>query len=267
MNRIAWDMHYDLPQQIELRTVPPEDPHIWEETRFRGKEWRPITHWGMERLPSPMAAPGKYTAKLTVDGKTFEQPVTIVMDPHAGGSAAEIDASVKLQLRLRDDVDAVSAMVNRIEWLRERLAVTERMLQADPSEAALHDQAVKTDDALQQVEYQLVSKPLAASDDKTYISAWKVYYNLLWLAAEIGPGAGDVAGGGDYKPTDEEVTLARQFEEELRARKADFERVMTKEVPAFERALADHKIAPMPAHRDQSVGQATGGEDDGNSPD
>jgi len=268
VNRLAWDMRYDPPQQIELRTTPPEDPHIWEETRFRGKEWRPITHWGMERLPSPIAAPGKYEARLTVDGKSFRQPVTILIDPHSPGSEGDISASVKLQLRLRDDVNAVSAMVNRIEWLRERLAVTEKMLTADPSEAALHDQALRTDDALQQVEYQLVSKPLAASDDKTYISAWKIYYNLLWLAAEIGPGAGDVAGGGDYRPTDEEVALARQFEEELTARKADFERVVTRDVPAFERALAEHKIAPMPANPDQTAGEpAAGGENDNNPPD
>ena len=255
------DMRYDPPEQIQLRTVPPQDPHIWEEARFRGRDWRPITHWGMERVPSPMVVPGKYEARLTVDGKTFNEPVTIVMDPHSAGSEADIAASVKLQLGLRDDVSQLSAMVNRIEWVREQLAVQEKMLKADPAETALEQQALKTDDALQHVEYEMVSQPLTASDDKTYISAWKIYYNLLWLAAEIGPGAGDVAGGGDYRPTDEEVAEARQLEQELSARKTDFDRVMTKDFPAFEKAMADHKFQAMPLHPESQAGEQSGEEE------
>lgn len=261
MNRIAWDMRYDPPEQIQLRTIPPQDPHIWEETRFRGRDWRPITHWGMERVPSAMAVPGKYEARLTVDGKTFNEPVTILMDPHSAGSEADIAASVKLQLGLRDDVSQLSAMVNRIEWVREQLAVQEKMLKADPAETALEQQALKTDDALQHVEYEMVSQPLTASDDKTYISAWKIYYNLLWLAAEIGPGAGDVAGGGDYRPTDEEVAEARQLEQELSARKTDFDRVMTKDFSAFEKAMADHKFQAMPLHPESQAAEQSGEEE------
>jgi len=36
MNRIAWNLHYDPPRMIALRTVPEEDPHIWQEGRFCG---------------------------------------------------------------------------------------------------------------------------------------------------------------------------------------------------------------------------------------
>ena len=36
LNRVTWDLHYDPPQLIALRTTPPENPHIWEEPRFRG---------------------------------------------------------------------------------------------------------------------------------------------------------------------------------------------------------------------------------------
>ena len=43
---------------------------------------------------------------------------------------------------------------------------------------------------LQDVEYEMFQKALAASDDKYYVSAFKIYYNLLWLNAEIGTGRG-----------------------------------------------------------------------------
>src|SRR6202012_1001253 len=105
INRIAWDMHYEVPRMVTLRTIPPEDPHIWEEARFRGMDSRPVTHWGMERVPTPLAAPGKYEARLTVDGKTLPEPVTILMDPNSPGTEADIDASVRLQLQIGADID------------------------------------------------------------------------------------------------------------------------------------------------------------------
>ncbi|HEX4007792.1 MAG TPA: hypothetical protein VHX60_16580 [Acidobacteriaceae bacterium] len=247
MNRIGWDMHYDAPRQIVLRTIPPEDPHIWQEGRFFGETSRPVTHWGMESAPRPMAAPGKYTARLTVDGQTLTQPLTIVMDPHSHGTQADLEASVKTQLRISGDVDRVSDMVNRIEWMRKQLNDVEEMLADEAAEKALHQAAVDEDQKMQDVEYELLSKPLAASDDKTYISAWKVYYNLLWLDAEIGSGAGDVAGGADYAPTDTEMQLLGEIEQQLTKAEGDYNGLMTKDVPSFNRTLLEHKLTPISA--------------------
>ena len=245
INRIAWDMHYDEPRLIQLRTIPPEDPHIWLEGRFRGMDERPVTHWGMERIPTPMAAPGQYQAQLTVDGKTLTQPVTILMDPHSPGSLQDIEASVHLQLQVSDDVDKISGMVNRIEWMRRQLAVVEKMLSGEKADPQLQQAAAQADQKMQDVEYELLSKALAASDDKTYITAWKLYYNFLWLNAEIGPGAGDVAGGADYRPTDTEVELVHDLEQKLAKAVADYHTLMTKDLPAFNRVLVEHNVTPI----------------------
>jgi photosystem II stability/assembly factor-like uncharacterized protein len=245
LNRIAWDMHYDEPRQIELRTIPPEDPHIFEESRFQGMDERPVTHWGMERIPTPMAAPGKYEAQLTVDGKTFTEPVEILIDPKSAGTASDIEASVKLQLRIQGDVDKVSDMVNRIEWMRKQLGDVEKMLSSDDAEKQLKQDADAMDEKMQDVEYEMLSKPLAASDDKTYISAWKIYYNLLWLNGEIGSGAGDVAGGTDFKPTDVEYQLTQNLEQQLTKAEGDYNNLMDKELPVFNRTLSEHKVTPI----------------------
>jgi hypothetical protein len=199
----------------------------------------------MERPPSPLAAPGKYEARITIDGKTYTQPVAILADPKVSASTADLEASVKLQVRINDDVTKVADMVNRIEWMREQLAVVERMADAHPEDKALHQSVEQMDQKMQDVEYEMLSKPLAASDDKTYISAWKIYYNLLWLSAEIGPGAGDVAGGLDSGPTDTEVELTHDLEQKLAKAEGDYNQLMTKEVPAFNRTLTEHSVTPV----------------------
>ena len=40
LNRRNGIMHYDPPRVIALRTTPPDNPHIWEEPRFRGQDSR-----------------------------------------------------------------------------------------------------------------------------------------------------------------------------------------------------------------------------------
>ncbi len=52
------------------------------------------------------------------------------------------------------------------------------------------------------VELQLLTRSDLHSDDKWFVEQYKVYLNLVWLNGTIGTGAGDVAGGADYRPTD-----------------------------------------------------------------
>ncbi|HET9791537.1 MAG TPA: hypothetical protein VFR08_09570, partial [Candidatus Angelobacter sp.] len=230
---------------VTLRTIPPEDPHIFEEGRFRGSDSRPVTHWGMERVPTPMAAPGKYQARLTVDGKTYTQPVTILMDPKCPGTQADLESSVKLQLRISSDISKVADMINTIEWMRKQLADVEKMFAANPADKQRAEDARQMDQKMQDVENEMISEPLRASDDKTYISAWKIYYNLLWLNGEIGSGAGDVAGGTDFRPTDIEVKLTEQFEQKLRQAKEDYHTLMTKQLTAFNNTLREDNVMPI----------------------
>jgi photosystem II stability/assembly factor-like uncharacterized protein len=44
LNRATWDLRYERPHTVVLRTLPPDNPHIWEDSRFRGKDTRPILH-------------------------------------------------------------------------------------------------------------------------------------------------------------------------------------------------------------------------------
>src|SRR5262249_4458065 len=109
LNRAQWDLHYDPPRLIALRTTPPENPPIWEEPRFRGAESRPITHWGAAQAEvGPVAPPGKYTVRLTVDGENYTQPLEIVRDPGSTGSDEDLRAATRLQLRIRDDINSTS---------------------------------------------------------------------------------------------------------------------------------------------------------------
>ena len=84
-----------------MRTTPTENPHIWDEPRFQNTDVRRITHWGMSGDDAtPIAAPGKYTVRLTIDGKPYTQPFTVVKDPAISSSDADLVESTKMQVRV-----------------------------------------------------------------------------------------------------------------------------------------------------------------------
>jgi photosystem II stability/assembly factor-like uncharacterized protein len=89
MHRFLWDMHY-----TPVRDVAPEFP-ISATYRNTAPE-----------ATSPWAAPGDYTVMLTVENKTFSQPLTVTMDPRVKTSAADLQEQFDLswqlyQLRLK----------------------------------------------------------------------------------------------------------------------------------------------------------------------
>jgi hypothetical protein len=194
--------------------------------------------------PGPLVAPGKYTVKLTVDGQSFTQSVEVLRDPKITTSDEDIQRSVKLQLRIRDDVTKTADMINNLEWSRKQLGDLERMY-AESKNQEMVKSIQDMDRRMQGVEYKLVSKALTTSDDKYYVEAWKAYYNLLWLNGEIGPGAGDVAGGNDFAPTDTSIALLNQVEEELTGVQAEYKALLEQQLPAFNRALLEHGAVPL----------------------
>ena len=63
-----------------LRSIPPDNPHIWEAGRWQNRE-RPVTHWGIGAAGwQPRAAPGKYTVRFTYNGKQYAQPFEVWRD-------------------------------------------------------------------------------------------------------------------------------------------------------------------------------------------
>ena len=238
LNRATWDLRYEPPRLVAMRTTPPENPHIWEEPRFRGQETRPVTHWGLEPAQvGPLATPGRYTVKLTVDGQSASQPIEILRDPRVPTPVTDLDLSVRLQVRLRDDITAAADMINTIEIMRKQLEDVQKAYTNDPAKSDLLKQVAEMDKKLFDVESKLLEPAQMTSDDKYFQQAYRVYMNLIWLNGEVGPGAGDVAGGADFAPTDTSVALMESIEKDLNAARADYKRLMDQDVPAFNRSI------------------------------
>jgi photosystem II stability/assembly factor-like uncharacterized protein len=243
LNRVIWDLRYDGPQQVALRTTPPDNPHIWEEPRFKGKTTRPIVHWGIQgpQRTGPLALSGSYRVRVSANELVETQPLTVLRDPAIPTTAADLAASTRTQLRIRDAINATVDIVNRIEVMRKQV---EDQLKTAAGGNGAGEALRALDQKMLDVELKLLSRTELHSDDKWYVEPYRVYLNLIWLSGEVGTGAGDVAGGAEFRPTDAELATLAQLERELGAAKADFEILLQTVVPAFNQTMSG-KIAPI----------------------
>jgi hypothetical protein len=236
INRASWDLRYDPPTRVDLRTTPEANPHIWEEPRFRSRTTRPITHWGIQSPEStgPLAVPGHYAVRV-ITGKdtTTTKPLEVLRDQQILSSDADLLASTQTQIRIRDDMNAAAEMINKLEIVRHQIEVQRKSVSPEVASAL-----ASFDAKLMGVELRLLSKSDFNSDDKYYVEPYKVYLNLVWLAGEVGTGAGDVAGGADSRPTDASLEVLAEIEKDLATAKAEYTKVMSEDLPAFNKAMA-----------------------------
>jgi hypothetical protein len=244
LNRVTWDLRHDPPRQVALRTLPPDNPHIWDEPRFKGQSTRPIVHWGIQapQRSGPLAAPGRYEVRLTVAGQTATRPLEVVKDPTIPSSDADLRESTAAQVRIRDNMNAAVDMINQLEVMRKQI---EDLLAAHRGKPALEKPLRDLDRRMLDVELQLVSRTDLHSDDKWYVEAYKIYMNLVWLNGVVGTGAGDVAGGADYRPTAAAMAWLEDIERDLAKARADFRTLMDTHVPAFNRTMAGRGLPPI----------------------
>jgi photosystem II stability/assembly factor-like uncharacterized protein len=98
MHRFVWDLHYPSPHVLQPTVSMPVILHD-----------SPIGPLG------PAALPGRYTVKLTADGHTYTQPLTVRMDPRNKTPRAGLRQQFELATELSQDISRTSAALQGAE--------------------------------------------------------------------------------------------------------------------------------------------------------
>jgi uncharacterized membrane-anchored protein YhcB (DUF1043 family) len=239
MNRVSWDLRYPGQDRPQLRSIPPDNPEIWNAGRWEGRV-RPVTHWGLAAGFRPIAAPGRYTVRFTYNGRNYTQPFEVWKDATLTSTDADLVAGTELQVKVVDLINTVVNRINRIEIMRMQVEDLRKQHAAskdlDQALAGIYQRMYDT-------ELHYLSRTEMHSDDKWYVEKYKLYMNLTWLAAEIGSGGGDVMGGLAYRPTNAAQAQYQDHVKLMATAQSDFDKLMA-EVAAFNKKYAG-KIAAI----------------------
>jgi hypothetical protein len=107
VQRFVWDMRYPDATKLENTALS--------------------LYWGGSTI-GPVAAPGKYQAKLEIDGQEWTQPFEIVRDPRITATDDDLKAQFDLLIDVRDKLGEVHDLVKRSRGLREQISAWETRL-------------------------------------------------------------------------------------------------------------------------------------------
>ncbi|MGH8280157.1 MAG: WD40/YVTN/BNR-like repeat-containing protein [Gammaproteobacteria bacterium] len=234
LNAFDWNLMYDTPTHVKLLTTPRADPHIWEEARFQGKNERPALHWGINPgTGTPIAAPGNYQIRLTVDGQSYMQAFEVLKNPLIVESAAAMQASTAVQVQIADAITDTSKLINTMESWRKQ--IQDQL--ANHASGAAGKALEELNTRILAVENQLISPEMGLSEAKQFGSPFKLYMNLMWLSGQVGQGVEMAGGGSDYAPTEAQLALISRYQGELAKTRSQFETLKSNVLPGFNRSM------------------------------
>jgi photosystem II stability/assembly factor-like uncharacterized protein len=112
MHRVAWDLRYPDPPTLNYGYFGTELDY-----REYTLSWHAIPgKTPRSTLVGPMALPGTYLARLTVNGQSYTQPITVVQDPRITVSAAALEAQFRLQQRM---VAGLAATYHAVTYIQQ----------------------------------------------------------------------------------------------------------------------------------------------------
>jgi hypothetical protein len=110
MHRFTWDVHYQSASGVA-----------------GGRGGLPIAAVPYDTVPvptAPWAAPGQYTVRLTVGGKSYTQPLTLKMDPRVKTPPLGLSQQFTLSKQLYDGILDVQKALEEIRTVRNKASGT-----------------------------------------------------------------------------------------------------------------------------------------------
>ncbi|MBV6646415.1 MAG: glycosyl hydrolase [Cyclobacteriaceae bacterium] len=225
VNRIWWDLRYEPTFNPKLRTIPPGRPWV----ALNGEGWRPLVTWDLDLWQGqlgPKVVPGVYTIELSVGDKTYRQPLSVKKDPNTEGTIADIEKQVALALELRDAINTVVEMINKVEILSAELNTLIPSLRKSDLKEAKRIQKTVGD-----VAAKLYDIHLTGAREDAFRSPMKLYGRLSAVASDIN------GSGIDFKPTNQQGEVYQVLNTRLTQVKDAFSQMIDEDIESFNKKL------------------------------
>jgi photosystem II stability/assembly factor-like uncharacterized protein len=205
---------------------------VWDLTSQPVVYFQGMVLWGATQS-GPMVVPGRYQVRLTVDGRTLTQTLTVRKHPLRSVSDADLQAQYDLASRIRDKVNEANTAVMRIRRIKE--AVADRL--ARSPNADLKATAGRLVGNLSAVEGEIYQVRNQSNQDPLNFPI-RTNNRLASLLR--------VAVTGDGVPTGNVVPIFNDLVAELKQHTDRLQQVIAADLPTMNRIVQRLGLEPVP---------------------
>jgi photosystem II stability/assembly factor-like uncharacterized protein len=209
LNRFVWDMRYA------------------DASRFPG-----LVMWAGS-VRGPMAVPGAYQVRLTVDGKPVTEMFAIKKDPRLKFADAEYAEQLKLLLEIRDKLSAIHDGITRIREARKQVDDLSARWKDDARGKKIIDTGKALNDKMKQVEETLYQTKNQASQDPLN---YPIRLNNKLAAL------GGVVAEGDGAPTAQDYVVYKELAAEIDPQLKKLDDILKKDLEEFNKTVHDANL-------------------------
>jgi hypothetical protein len=221
MHRFVWDLHYPPPESV-------------------GHEFpiSAIVHDTPRTPIGALALPGEYLVKLTVDGKSYNQPLTLRMDPRIKTSVADLQKQFTMEQGSMAGMNGSYELLSSVQSLR----------------AQLKDRAHKVANSPVSEKITALDKTLAQMEGASQPAFFglppsgKQPENLSTLNQHFG-GILAVADSADAAPTTQATAVFRELNAAIEEVSARWTKIRQQDIPALNAELAKAGLPPVDASK------------------
>ena len=180
--------------------------------------------------------PGRYTVRLTANGQSLSQPLTVLKDPNQAETLADIRAATDALLALQNDHRTAAEMIGTIEHVRSQL-------QSLGSQGAAPPDIRQAGDTLERkfmsVEGQIVDLRLTGRGQDEVRYPVKEGGQISWLAGGI--------GASDFTPTSQQREVQVILDKQVRDTRMSLDGLLRNDLAAFNGLLKSRGLKTIDA--------------------
>ncbi len=212
VNRFVWDLRYAPIQR-------PKDYFL-----YFYQDW----------LDGPMVLPGKYTVKLTADGKSETATLELVNDPRVKVLRQDLEKQFAFQMDVRREIQRAYEAVSQIRDIRAQLAAMRGRLPKKAELKPVLESAADLDTKANAALEELIQPRIQANEDSLQYPV-KLDVQLAALAAHASSGHDGAPTAAQYKRF---AALKQQLDQQLAA----WDTVVSKDLTAFQKLAQEHNV-------------------------
>ena len=181
----------------------------------------------------PVAVPGNYRARLTVNGESSEQEFEILKDPRVHSSLADLQAQFDFLIKVRDKLTEAHQTVIDIRKLRKDLDYLQGKLDKSAKTAALREAITSLRDASTVIEKNIHETRNEAYQDPLNFGI-KLNNRLAYLATH--------ESAGDFRPTDQGIAYRKEVSAQIDKEIAAFQALLEEQLPNINTLVAQQGV-------------------------
>ena len=220
--------------QGELPTEAGINRFVWD-LRYEGATRIPNSPlWG-GGTDGPIALPGKYQVRLTINGKTETQPFEIVPDPRLKVTQEDLKKQFDLMTAILGQVTRVHDSIQQIRDVRAQINGLNKRLKEEKfaNAKAVADAGAALDKKMTAVEEELIATKAKSGQD---VLNYPIKLNNLLVAL------GGVVSSADAAPTKQDYEMWDDLKQQSDAQLAKWEEIKKTDLAQYNSTIEQNKV-------------------------